>query len=370
MPASFDPQRDPAGPTGDTRSDDTFEQTYQTGESCRLQVDNPRGVIRVSAWDRPEVHVRATKLPDSSAARYAATRIEAQQDGATVVLRTVLDPAGPVGEAGTYPVLAAELVRAFADLIRTNKPAAVDYEVRVPRSADLELHGVSSDVIVEGVRGAVRVATVSGSQSLANVEGSLGLRSVSGNVDGRGLRGPLDAESVSGDVRLDGSFVGARGRSVSGQVYLAGPLAADTGYEFHTVSGDVTLLVPSSTGATVDVHGVSPDVISELPGDVAQSARGPGFRAWRGRLNGGGAAIHFETVSGNLRLLPLDVQPAHEAPEPPAPAATVAGAAPEQRPEPDDEESSQLTVLKALERGEISVDQALERLGARRANDV
>src|SRR5439155_7252511 len=189
-------------------------------------VENPRGRIRVTGWDRPEVRVRATKQPDSSWVRFNATRIESRQDGNAVFLRTIVDPSGQFGDQATLQEVAAEMIRAVAELIRNhNQPAAVEYDVQVPFQAMLDLQGVSGDVVVEGVQGSVRAATVSGVGSVVNARGDLGLRTVSGDIDGRDLSGRLDVESVSGNVRVAGQFDTLRAKNVSGVLEVAGPFA-------------------------------------------------------------------------------------------------------------------------------------------------
>jgi Putative adhesin len=371
MPMAFD---QPAAGAASPGAGATFEQTYATGETCGLVIENPRGRIRVTGWDRPEVYVRATKLPDSSLARYNATRIEAQQQGNSVYLRTVLDPTGQFSDRGSFQEVAAELVRAVAELMRNqNKPAPVEYEVRVPVQASLSLQSVSGDVVVEEVQGQVRAHTVSGNCAASRAQGDVELRTVSGELDGRDLSGRLDAESVSGDVTIEGQFDAVRAKSVSGSLDLAGPLAPSGSYDFHSVSGNVTLRVPPETGATIDVRGVSADVFSQLPCEVRHQVRRPGHVEWHGCLNGDGATIRYRTVSGHLRLLPLEAAAAAT----PATVTTAAIADPPAAPanpgEPDpapvttaDADAEQLGILHALERGEISVEDALRRLEERR----
>jgi hypothetical protein len=78
-----------------------------------------------------------------------------------------------------------------------------------------------------------------------------------------------------------------------------------------------------------------------------------GFGSWRATINGGGVEVRFNSVSGDL-VLTTDAgrqttevasAPAAEAPPPP--------------PEPP---MTTMDVLKAVEAGQLSVDEALKRL--------
>jgi hypothetical protein len=126
--------------------------------------------------------------------------------------------------------------------------------------------------------------------------------------------------------------------------------------------------VPADTRASFSVHGVSAAVHAALPCEVVHQSRAPGARSWRGQLNSGGAAVGLHTVSGNFFLQPLIVggvptgaeSPSAESPaEPAPPPADVA------EPAPTPAETAELNILRALERGELSVDAALAQLAAR-----
>jgi hypothetical protein len=365
----------------------TVDSSFPVGESGRLIVENPRGSIRVTSWDRPEVQVHATKRWDSTSARYESTQIELQQHGDTVVARTVLDPTARFVERGAVQGIAAELLRAFTDLLQTTtRPAAVDYVIQVPRRCDLELKGVSSSIAAHGATGAMRIHSVSGPLEVAELTGELNLGAVSGAITAKRIAGRAHVESVSGEIMLQGELTALRAKTVSGHVDLSGPLTPTGEYEFRSVSGGVTLHCPAETRATVSVKGVSADVSSDLPGRVIRNERRPGSREWQGEVNGGGPSVNFHTVSGHLWLRalaassgldqqsdqPIDrlvvstptepvdaVQDAHAtdaAPaQPDAPPATPTS--------PDDSgESAQLRILQAVERGEVSVDEALREL--------
>lgn len=417
----------------ETRSGETvLDQTFATGDSCRLAVDNPRGLIHVVGWDRPEVHVVATKLPDSSEARFRATQVQAEQQGNGVFIRTTLDPAAAFAHPDQPQSIAQEVIQAVSDFVQQRKPSPVVYQIQAPRHAMLDLKAVSADVDVKDIDGAVRSHVVSGNAALDQVQGDVSLHSVSGNLAAKDLRGRVEINSVSGDVNLVGRVDALRVNSVSGSVELAGPLDPSGSYTFHSVSGNVTLRVPADARASISIRGVSADVSTELAVQVVEDTRRPGQRAWRGVLGGGGASVSLQTVSGRLRLtrwtapassaastgagaagsttsgpggLPSN-QTTEATPAPPAAEATsstapnpsaasgtsettsaAAGASGAPTNEtagvfgaPTNETSSasagptanggdSMSVLQALERGDLSVDEALKRLAALRGEN-
>ncbi len=366
----------------------TTEQTFAIGGHCRFSLDNPCGRARITGWDRPEVHLQAIKRGNPASARYQATRVEYAQDGDTVYVRSVLDPTAALVERGAIGGLAAELVRGFAELLRfNNAPSEVDYEIKVPSQADLDLKGVSSNIQLDDVAGAIRVRSVSGEVTAARLRGEIELGSVSGDVRGRDLAGQLALESVSGDVKAEGRFGAVRAKTVSGEIELATPLATGGSYEFHSVSGNAIVRVPASTAATISARGMSSDFSCDLPCEVRRTNRMPGSREWQGELNGGGgAAVRFQSVSGNLRIrelaqaiagvaAPTPVTAPAETPAPADEATATEPSAPNTRgddsssqPTADDDDSAAMAVLQSLERGELTVDDALKQIEALRAS--
>jgi Putative adhesin len=362
----------------------TTDQAFAISGRCRFSLDNPGGRARITGWDRPEVHLQAIKRGNPASARYQATRVEYAQDGDTVYVRSVLDPTAALVERGAIGGLAAELVRGFAELLRfNNAPSEVDYEIKVPSQADLDLKGVSSNIQLDDVAGAIRVRSVSGEVTAARLRGEIELGSVSGDVRGRDLAGQLALESVSGDVKAEGDFGDVRAKTVSGEIELATPLASGGSYEFHSVSGDAIVRVPSSTAATISARGLSSDFSCDLPCDVRKSNRVPGSREWQAELNGGGAAVRFQSVSGNLRIREL-VQAIAEAAAPTAtsvetssaPNTITSEASPSNtgrdgassQPTAEDDDSAAMAVLRSLERGDLTVDDALRQIEALRAS--
>jgi hypothetical protein len=366
-----------------------FDQTFPTGPASRFVLENPRGRIVVRAWERPEIHVHAIRRRGQSNEQYEATRVEWYQQGETVYVRTVLDPSAAMLQRGALSGVAAELMRAFGDLFRWNgKTAEVDYQVDVPVGCELDLKGVSSAISLTGLRAPASLYSVSGAVSVDQHVGLLRLQTVSGEIAARAVDGPAYVESVSGSVRLAGKVASLAAKTVSGEIDVESPLESAATYEAQTVSGSATFIVPAETKATLSLRGVSGDVVSDLPCVVTRDQRGPGSREWQGTLNGGGARVHVQTVSGHLRVreaAPGVVPPAATDATEIAPVAGTAELArpvaelpptpssPPAAPEPpagSADDGDAMKVLQALERGELSVDAALRELDRLRGSST
>lgn len=228
----------------------------------------------------------------------------------------------------------------------------------LPAEAGLAYGGVSADLMAIGLIGPQQYTTVSGDLVLSEAAGAIRISGVSGDISLRGV-GPiaLKANTVSGDIsafapRLEET----RLVTVSGDIELEGSLAEGGDHRMETVSGDLSL--GAVDGLTLEVRGLSTDVHVSVP------HRSEGSRDRRRYVIGeGGPGVVFSSMSGDVSVGParrfesgrFDVPAPPRAPAPPTP------------PPPLDEEA-QLVILRALEAGEIDVDEATRRLSGSRTD--
>lgn len=244
--------------------------------------------------------------------------------------------------------------------------------IEAPMGCAVTYVGVSGDLTSIGLRGTQAYRTVSGDLVLDAIGGDVRIRGVSGDLSLRAelpLRA-LEINTVSGDVSAIAPEVGQlRIVTVSGDVDVECLLADGPAHRVETVSGDLSLGVPA--GLTMEVRGLSSDVDVRLPHRVE------GSRDRRRYVVGsGGPAVLFSSMSGDVEVRPprrIDRTPTPPTPPTPAtpptpptppahstPPATAAGTG----------EAAELEVLRALERGEIDVDEAARRLLGRGGTDV
>jgi hypothetical protein len=220
-------------------------------------------------------------------------------------------------------------------------------EVAEPKRVDAGLGAIGRLLGVSGIRVEARIVAEIPTNATVSYAG------VSADVTAIGLRGMQDYKTVSGDLALSDMGGPIRVTGVSSDVSLRAeePIRLSA----NSVSGDLSLGLVG--GLTLDVRGLSTDV------SVAMAHRSEGSRDRRRYVIGDGAAtLQFNSMSGDVVVhgarrmtapSPASAAPAPEPPTPPKPAA------PPRQPLGPDE---QMAVLRALERGEIDVEEAGRRL--------
>ncbi len=216
---------------------------------------------------------------------------------------------------------------------RGRSNASIDFIVELPRLARVEIKGVSSDVKARGLGGDQSYSSVSGDIAIHGGGGRISLTTVSGDAELRSDQ-PVSADltTTSGDVAIVATLLNAlRLRTVSGDADIRAGFAAGPLHSVESVSGDVSL--EPLSGLTVEVkRGL--DVTS---GSGRQLIAGDGS-----------ARLSFRSLSGDLELS----------------AGKARDAAPDAQAMPVNEATGRepLEVLRALERGEIDVEQATRLL--------
>jgi DUF4097 and DUF4098 domain-containing protein YvlB len=268
---------------------------------------------------------------------------------------------------------------------------------------------VSADISIDVPWGTqVRLETMSGSIEAFSLIGDQKYRTVSGDIRLWGLGGLVEAGAISGSIALDrggdirlrcntisgsiralaGVFHGMVLSSTSGGIAVVGAFDPSGDYRAESISGTVEL-TPLS-GVTAELRTVSGSIISEVEHRVEG---GRGF--WRSIVGDGRSVFRVNSTSGGLRLRAARPQdgavaaaapsasgsesasptgstpaeatgpsPAAEASEEPAQVGSVESWTSEETADVglDRPEEEELAVLQALERGDIGVEEAAERL--------
>ena len=326
------------------------EIQHTIGERGHVGIRVTSPDIEMRAIDGDVATVRVTfeiRAPSETQADEVFERMKFQVDASGGWLE-VTEPKDGMGGL-------ASLVRLFAG----GEGAEARVEIDAPRAADVWVNGVSSDLTAIGFVGLQEYRTVSGDMVLDRVGGDIHIKGVSSDIS---LKADLDLpsltiETVSGDVSAFAPAVGQmRIVTVSGDVDLETTLGDGPEHRVETVSGDLSL--GTQDGLTVEVRGLSTDANIRLP------HRSEGSRDRRRYVIGdGGPDLLFSSMSGDLEVRP----PRRSLPTPPRPPAPPAAvpASPPTPPTPPRSpvsEQTQLEVLRALERGEIDVDEATRRL--------
>jgi len=310
--------------------EERFARDFPVEPGFELKVENVTGRIVVRAWDEERVHVSGVKRwREGSDPR--DTDVEMWQDGQRIWIRT--------------------RPRRFArwlDWLLGQRTVEVDYEIQVPRQGKVSTRQVNGPTEVEGVQGEVRVEAVNGPVTLRDLQGEVGVKSVSGEVTAERLVGPLRLGTVSGDAVVRSSELSAlRLDTVSGDALIETPLTAEGSYQGESVSGSLHLVVPADTRCTVRSRTVSGGVRCLLPHRVVRQ----GWGTWEGEVNGGGVAVEWRSVSGGVVIATEASAPGEAAEEEASPSAGS-----------QDTAEARLAILRAVEAGEMDVDEAVRRL--------
>src|ERR1700739_846118 len=220
-----------------------FTRTYPLRADGSFELNNVNGTVRIEAWDKDEVEVRALKsTPDrESLLDLVAIDVDSKPDALSISTR--------------YPQ-------------EEGVEVAVDYIIHVPRRAQLN-H-------VNNVNGTLRVVSSESVGELHTVNGKIEVYEGGGNV---------------------------RSHTTNGNVYLELKRAGDSrGASAETTNGSVLLAVPADMPADLEARCMNGNFSSELP-LVMRGAEQP--RILHGKLGHGGAPIHLSTVNGAIRVVAL-----------------------------------------------------------------
>lgn len=320
-------------------SDEIIEQKYEVTAPAHLIISNVRGSVTIQPGEPGLIEVKAVKHGNFDNGRIA---VDMTQDA-----------------DGTVRVETRSNDALFGFL---SHPPRVDYTARVPQGSHLEVSCVSSILNVSELDGMFKLKTISGNMTLAKLSGPLKLGAVSGDIDGTQLTGLLDLNTVSGRVHLiESNFPSADASTVSGDLTLQTPVAEGP-YKFSSVSGSVRMLVPVDTRCNVELNSVSGSIRSSLP--ASATSMGHGLKITQ--IQGGGTTVRLKSVSGGVSIEtegtpPKTVQttsPADFTPIPPIPP--IPPLSPAETPPAPQEQLTTSEILQRIERGEMTVDEALK----------
>ena len=236
-----------------------------------------------------------------------------------------------------------------------SRGSGADLKIEVPHGASVSVDTGSADIGASDLSGAKTFRTASGEVSLARLAGGLEVETVSGEIEIEGAA-PLDvaARSVSGDVRVRVPSIRRLDLgTTSGDIRLDAELTGNGPFAVRSISGDATIVARS--GIRIEAESITGDLSSDLP---SKRESLPGRKVLV--VGRPGPTLTFRSVSGDLHVAePRDSAPVLDTTETKATPA-VEAATPDAD-EPDDEDR-RLEVLRALERGDISVAEATDKL--------
>jgi len=251
-----------------------FEHTYPLAAGGTFALDNVNGEVAVTAWDRAEVRVTATKHAKAGSEAHAKDLLKA------IEIRVTPSPSEVKVET-RYPSAANGLLSWLTGGGSTDM--SVSYRIDVPRSAKLRVATVNGAVGAHGTEGDARLKTVNGALLAADVRGALELSSVNGAISVTSAGGAVRASTTNGEI----------------EVQLAALAPGETA-KLTSTNGAVTLRLPRDARASLTARTVNGEIESDLPLTVHGKV---GRRNHlEGELNGGGGKIEISTTNGGIRI--------------------------------------------------------------------
>lgn len=362
---------------------ENYTRTISTAdleETPRIVLEQAVGDVHIEAWDRPEVQISISDEDELFDVEQSGSIFSIRSHPPVRRAREMWEPAleGLKDlEIGLERVASRverkvqrkmrHLHRGIAEGFSVNIgrwTSGLDYNIKVPHNCNITLRTSTGDLSIAGVNGTLFAQATSGDVRLADVSGTALVSSSSGDIHIEKIEGKLGAHTVSGDLRIDDAALTELSvHTSSGDIDLDLRRLPGGDWGVKTVSGDLNLSMPRDSRLTVEVQTLSGDVDCDLPHERVRLGTARGKQLV---INGGGPLVRLHTVSGDVRI---------ESNSNGGAQARVEGGATtdlsrSRRDSEDRVESeaqaarrqAELDVLQAVERGELSPQEAMDRL--------
>jgi hypothetical protein len=244
-----------AATAGAAELNETIDRTFDVRPGANVALSNVNGRITVEAWDQPRVHVVAHK------------EVRANRDDVQAVLRELrveFQPgAGGLTINTRYPKRNDGVASIFDWLTGDDFNAEVRYELKVPRSMNVD------------------VTNTNGSIRLTGVNGKHELDTTNGKIEVERCAGSLDASTTNGSITAELTSV-TRGEQM----------------RFETTNGRISVALPAALAVEIDASTTNGSIESELPVATTRVSR----NSLRGTINGGGTPVRLRTTNGGIEI--------------------------------------------------------------------
>jgi DUF4097 and DUF4098 domain-containing protein YvlB len=230
----------------DVEARDEWKRSYTLAKGASFEIKNTNGKIRIVPVDGEVAEVKVDRIVK------AATEEAAKAALKEFAIAETASPTSVVLDAAS---------RGMGFTIRLQRRA--DFEVRLPRWANVKLDATNGDIDVSGIQGAFRA------------------ESTNGRIVGSALEGAATVETTNGVVNLDFAKL------------------TDAGITCETTNGMINVSVPKDAGARISARVTNGAIsTSDLQLSVAEQSR----RRLDASIGGGGPAIRLETTNGSIAI--------------------------------------------------------------------
>jgi DUF4097 and DUF4098 domain-containing protein YvlB len=242
------------------RADD-WSKTYDLSGKPDLRVEARDANIHIEAWDQNKIEARVTTRGWHVGS--GQLEIVESQQGNSVSIE-----------------LREPRHNHFSVSIESRH---TELEIRMPRSAKVNLQSADGNVIAKGLEGQFDFTTGDGRLELEDMDGS------------------LRAHTSDGSVRVSGRFDALELRTSDGRVEVEARPGSQlqSPWEVSSSDGSVNLKVPGDLAADVELHTSDGRITTDIPIVVEGSFSGHDLH---GKMNGGGNRLTVHTSDGSVTL--------------------------------------------------------------------
>jgi DUF4097 and DUF4098 domain-containing protein YvlB len=232
-----------------------IRKTLPLGSDGTVSIETFKGSVTITTWDSPQVEILARIEPDG------ASSIDAEKVQKTDV--RIESSAGGIQIKSDYEKL--KNAGFGSDDNEGNLPL-INYTIKMPGTARLDIRDHKSITRVDGLRSAVKINTHRGSVSVT------------------GFQGSIDLQTHRGDARVEFASLGRENR-------------------FESHRGEIDVVVPRGGGFNLESSvGKGGSLESDL--DLKSLVQSQDRRSTRygGAVNGGGPLLHLVGDKAHFRL--------------------------------------------------------------------
>lgn len=254
---------------------------FASGDS--LRITNRNGKIVVSSWDREEMALIAEK------------RLKRRVGGLGWVLDKLNMPYETPEDLEDYFDAVDIEVNSVAGGIEVETiipkwdpmvNVSVNYEVRIPRQANLVLTTSNGLVCVTGVEGVVSARSSNGKVVCEDVAGSVKARTSNGTIVCRGISGPMEVRTSNGSIRVE----------------RVGVLEGEDSISCVTSNGSIELNLPED--CSFEIHATTSNGRVRTSFPIEQTDGRHNGKRLAGRVGNGGPRIELRSSNGSIRVNP------------------------------------------------------------------
>ncbi len=230
------------------------EKSFPLDKDGEVTINTYKGEIKIETWDKAEVYVYAKMIPDDYG--FWSTNPQKQLDRVDVEI-----------DASANEVNIESNYRKNHSWFGNDTRALVNYRIKMPKTARLNIKDYKSESHISGLQSSVRFETYKGEVKISDLSGSIDLETYKGEIDVRFVK-------LSGDCR------------------------------FETYKGEISVSLPKSTAFSVDADfGRRTDFYSNFDIEKDSYRKSRKDYSIKEEVNGGGAQISLSSSKGRIELL-------------------------------------------------------------------